>query len=42
MTIALKFIVKCEALSLDENFQDTCFGRVFSKACQYFTFNLEI
>jgi hypothetical protein len=27
--------MKCEALSLDESFQGTCFGDAFSKACQY-------
>ncbi len=38
-TNALKFVVKCETLSLEENFQETCFGHVFSKACQYATTN---
>jgi hypothetical protein len=33
MTIALKFIMKYEALGLDENFQGTCFGHAFVKAC---------
>jgi hypothetical protein len=32
---ALKFVVKCETLGLEESFQGTCFGHVFSKACQY-------
>jgi len=36
---ALKFVVKCETLGLDESFQGTCFGHVFSKACQYTTIN---
>jgi hypothetical protein len=36
---ALKFVVKCEALSLEEKFQGTCFGHVFSKECQYATTN---
>jgi hypothetical protein len=31
--IALKSIVKCEVLSLDESFQGTFFGHIFSKAC---------
>ncbi len=35
MIIALKSIMKCVAIGLDENIQSTCFGRVFSKACQY-------
>jgi hypothetical protein len=33
MTIALKFVVKCEVLGLDEKFQGACFGHAFSKAC---------
>jgi hypothetical protein len=33
MTIVLKFIVKCQLLSLDEGFQGFFFGHVFSKAC---------
>jgi hypothetical protein len=36
---ALKFVVKCETLGLDESFQGTCFGHVFPKACQYTTTN---
>jgi hypothetical protein len=35
MTIALKSIVKCEVIDLNENFQGTCFGYAFSKTCQY-------
>jgi hypothetical protein len=34
---ALKFIVNCEYLGLEESFQGTCFGNVFSKVCQYGT-----
>jgi hypothetical protein len=34
ITIVLKSIMKCEGLNLDENFQRTCFGHVFLKACQ--------
>jgi hypothetical protein len=30
-------IVKCETLSLEENFQGTYFDHAFSKACQYVT-----
>ncbi len=37
MTSALKFVIKCEVLSLDESFQGVCFGHAFSKACQYAT-----
>jgi len=33
MTIALKFIVKCEILGLNQSFQSTCFGHAFFKAC---------
>jgi hypothetical protein len=33
MTIALKFVVKCEIFGLDEKFQGACFGHAFSKAC---------
>ncbi len=35
MTTTLKSIVSCDMLGLEENFQDTYFGHVFSKACQY-------
>jgi hypothetical protein len=31
LTNALKFVVKCEALGLEESFQGTYFGHVFSK-----------
>jgi hypothetical protein len=34
MTIALKIIINCEYIGLGESFQGTCFGHVFSKACQ--------
>jgi len=37
LTNVLKFVVKCENLGLEENFQGTCFGDTFSKACQYAT-----
>jgi hypothetical protein len=33
ITITLKSIVSCEVLDLKENFQGTCFGHAFSKAC---------
>jgi len=32
---ALKFVVNCESFGLEESFHGTCFGHVFSKACQY-------
>jgi hypothetical protein len=32
---ALKSIINCESFGLEESFQGTCFGHVFSKACQY-------
>jgi len=34
MTNALKYVINCECLSLEENFQRNCFGHAFSKACQ--------
>ncbi len=39
LTNALKFVVKCEALGLEESFQGTYFGHGFSKAYQYATTN---
>ncbi len=35
MVNVFEFVVKCEVLGLEENFQGTCFEHVFSKACQY-------
>jgi hypothetical protein len=35
ITIALKSIVSCEILGLEESFQGTCFGHVFFYACQH-------
>jgi len=35
MTSVLKYIVNCDSLGLEYNFQGTCVGHVFSKACQY-------
>jgi hypothetical protein len=34
MTIVLNSIIDCEMLNVIENFQATCFGHAFSKACQ--------
>jgi hypothetical protein len=42
MTTALTSIVKCELLGLDKKFQDTCFGYVFLKACQYVRTNEKV
>jgi hypothetical protein len=33
MTIDLKFIVNCEVLGLEENFNGTYFSHAFSKTC---------
>jgi len=35
MTNALKFVVYCETLGLEESFQGYCFGHAFLKAYQY-------
>jgi hypothetical protein len=37
MTNALKFVVSCESIGLEESFKGIYFGHVFSKACQYDT-----
>ncbi len=37
ITSAFKFVVKCEALGLKENFQRTCFEHDFFKTWQYAT-----
>ncbi len=37
MTIALKSIVSCDMLGLEESFKGNCFGHAFFKACQYAT-----
>jgi hypothetical protein len=37
MTTILKFVVNCEVLGMEKNFQGTCFGDTFFKACQYGT-----
>jgi len=37
MTIALKLIVNCETLELEECYQGNCIGHAFFKACQYVT-----
>ncbi len=37
MIIALKSIVSCDMLGLEESFQGNCFGHAFYKACQYAT-----
>jgi hypothetical protein len=42
LTITLKWIVKCEILSLDESFQGICFGHSFFKACQNATIDEKV
>jgi hypothetical protein len=42
MTIVLKFIVSWGVLSLDQNFQSTCFDHVFPEVCQYATTNKKV
>jgi hypothetical protein len=37
LTNVLKYVVKFEILGLKQSFQQTCFGHVFSKTCQYAT-----
>ncbi len=37
MSITLKVVVNYDSLGLEKSFQGTCFGHVFSKACQYGT-----
>ncbi len=39
MTKAFKLVVNCEALSLEESFQGTCFGHVFPKVLNHATTN---
>ncbi len=41
MTIALKSIVSCDMLGLEESFQGIFFGHAFFKACQNATTNQE-
>jgi hypothetical protein len=35
MTLALKSVVSCDVLGLEESFQSTCFGHAFLKVCWY-------
>ncbi len=42
MINALKSIISCECLSLEESFQGSCFGHVFVKACQYGSTNEKV
>jgi hypothetical protein len=42
MTIAFKYVVNCEILGLEENFNGTCFGNLFSKTSQYATFEEKV
>jgi hypothetical protein len=34
---ALKYVVSCEVLDLEENSQNTCFGIFIKKTCEYVT-----
>ncbi len=38
----LKFVMKCETLSLEESFQGTYFGDRFPKVCQYVSTNEKV
>ncbi len=42
MTYVLKYVVNCERLGLQESLNDTSFGHVFSKACQYATIDKKV
>ncbi len=42
MTFVLKYVVNCETLGLQESFNDTCFGHVYSKAYQYATIDEKV
>jgi hypothetical protein len=42
MISTLKLVVNCEVLSVKENFDRTCFGNAFSKACQYATMDEKV
>jgi hypothetical protein len=35
MTTTLKFVINCEVLGLEENFDGICFGHAFFKTYQY-------
>ncbi len=37
ITMVLKTIINCDILGVEESFNGTCFGHVFSKTCQYAT-----
>jgi hypothetical protein len=39
MIATLKYIISCDILNLKENFQGSCFGHTFFKACQYASLN---
>ncbi len=40
--IALKVVVSCDMLGLEEIYQGTCFGHAFSKAYQYATIDEKV
>jgi hypothetical protein len=37
MTMALKIVINCDILKVEESFNGACFGHAFSKTCQYVT-----
>jgi len=37
ITFALKVIIRCDSLYLEESYQGICFGHAFSKAWKYAT-----
>jgi hypothetical protein len=39
MAFTVKSIISCERLGLNKSFLTICSGDVFSKTCQYITFN---
>ncbi len=41
-TIALKIVVSCDILGLEESYQGTYFGHAFSKAYQYATIDEKV
>ncbi len=40
--IALKVVVSCDILGLEESYQGACFGHAFSKAYQYATIDEKV
>jgi hypothetical protein len=42
MIDVLTIFLSCDILGLEENYQGTCFGHAFSKACQYATMDEKV